>query len=53
MARREAPLWRVFGAIVGLRLPNWLGFLSFTVLLTLALWAAGLAGIGGCLAIVG
>src|SRR5215471_8666829 len=49
----EAPLWRVFGAIVGLRLPNWLGFLSFTLLLTLALWGAGLAGIGGCLPIVG
>ena len=49
----EAPLWRVFGAIVGLRLPNWLGFLSFTLLLTLALWGAGLTGIGGCLPIVG
>jgi hypothetical protein len=49
----EAPLWRVFGAIVGLRLPNWLGFLSFTLLLTLALWGAGLAGIGGCLPIAG
>jgi hypothetical protein len=49
----EAPLWRVFGAIVGLRLPNWVGFLSFTLLLTLALWGAGLAGICGCLPIVG
>src|SRR5262249_16858129 len=29
----EAPLWRVFGAIVGLWVPNWLGFLSFTLLL--------------------
>jgi len=48
----EAPLWRVFGAIVGLWVPNWLGFLSFTVLLTLALWGAGLAGICGCLPIV-
>ena len=43
------PLWRVFGAIVGIRLPNWIGFLGFTVVLTLALWAAGLAGIGGWL----
>jgi hypothetical protein len=49
----EAPLWRVFGAIVGLWLPNWIGFLSFTLLLTLALWGAGLAGICGCLPIVG
>ena len=45
----EAPLWRVFGAIVGLWLPNWLGFLSFTLLLTLVLWGAGLAGICGWL----
>src|ERR1700727_58990 len=42
-----APLWRVFGAVVGLRLPNWLGFLLFTVTLTLVLWGVGLAGIGG------
>jgi len=43
------PLWRVFGAIVGLRLPNWIGFLFFTVALTLTLWGVGLAGIGGWL----
>jgi hypothetical protein len=43
----DAPLWRVFGAVVGLWLPNWLGFLLFTVALTLVQWAAGLAGIGG------
>jgi|SRR5262245_25358065 len=49
----EAPLWRVFGAIVGLRVPNWVGFLFFTLLLTLALWGAGLAGICGCLPFVG
>jgi hypothetical protein len=48
-----APLWRVFGAIVGLWVPNWAGFLVFTVALTLALWGAGLAGICGCLPIVG
>ena len=42
-----APLWRVFGAVVGLRLPNWLGFLLFTVTLTLVLWGVGLAGIAG------
>ena len=49
----EAPLWRAFGAIVGLWVPNWAGFLVFTVALTLALWGAGLAGICGCLPIVG
>src|SRR3954468_5266080 len=30
----EVPLWRYFGAIVGLWIPNWLGFPSFTVGLT-------------------
>ena len=49
----EAPLWRVFGAIVGLLVPNWAGFFFFTVVLTLALWGAGLAGICGCLPLVG
>jgi hypothetical protein len=48
-----APLWRVFGAVVGLRLPNWLGFLLFTVTLTLALWIVGLAGIAGWLPWIG
>jgi hypothetical protein len=32
-----APLWRNFGAIVGLKIPDALGFLGFTVLLTLTL----------------
>jgi hypothetical protein len=45
----EAPLWRVFGAIVGVRVPNWLGFLFFTLLLTAFLWALGLAAIAGWL----
>ena len=48
-----APLWRVFGAVVGLRLPNWVGFLLFTVTLTLALWIVGLAGIAGWLPWIG
>ena len=48
-----APLWRVFGAVVGLRLPNWVGFLLFTVTLTLVLWGVGLAGIAGWLPWVG
>ena len=41
------PLWRVFGAVVGVRVPNLLGFLLFTVGLTLLLWGIGLAGIAG------
>jgi len=49
----EAPLWRVFGAVVGLWLPNWLGFLLFTIALTLLQWGAALAGIGGWLPVVG
>jgi len=40
-------LWRVFGAVVGLWLPNWLGFLLFTLGLTLVLWSAGLLAIAG------
>jgi hypothetical protein len=49
----KAPLWRIFGAVVGVWLPNWLGFLLFTVTLTLLLWCAGLAGIAGWLPIIG
>jgi hypothetical protein len=41
------PLWRVFGAVVGLWLPNWLGFILFTLGLTLILWSAGLVAIVG------
>jgi hypothetical protein len=47
------PLWRVFGAIVGVRLPDRLGFATFTVLLTVIQWAVGLAGIAGWWPIVG
>jgi hypothetical protein len=43
------PLWRVFGAVVGVRLPDPLGFAGFTVLLTIIQWAVGLAGIAGWL----
>lgn len=49
----KAPLWRIFGAVVGVWLPNWLGFLVFTVMLTLLLWCIGLAGIAGWLPFVG
>lgn len=42
-----APLWRNFGAIVGTKIPDWLGFLGFTAALTLGLWALALIGIAG------
>ena len=45
----KAPLWRVFGAVVGVRVPNWLGFVFFTVVLTAFLWLLGLAAIAGWL----
>lgn len=43
----DVPLWRVFGAVVGTYLPNWVGFLSFTVLLCAAQWLIGLMAIAG------
>jgi hypothetical protein len=43
----SVPLWRVFGAVVGTFIPNWLGFLSFTVALCLLQWIVGLIGITG------
>ena len=42
-----APLWRNFGAIAGLDVPDRLGFLFFTVVLTLILFATGFVGITG------
>jgi hypothetical protein len=47
-----APLWRNFGAIVGVKIPDLLGFLGFTAGLTLALWAFALIGITGWFACV-
>ena len=43
----EFPLWRAFGAVEGVYLPDWLGFASFTVGLLLILWLIGVAGIAG------
>jgi hypothetical protein len=40
-----APLWRNFGAIVGLDIPDWFGFPVFTVLLTLTLLTIGFVGL--------
>ena len=42
-----APLWRNFGAIVGVKIPDLAGFLGFTAGLTLILWTLALAGIAG------
>ena len=47
------PLWRVFGAVVGVRVSDRLGFAAFTLLLTLIQWAVGLAGIAAWWPIVG
>jgi len=41
------PLWRNFGAIVGVKIPDPLGFAVFTAGLTLILWALALIGIAG------
>jgi hypothetical protein len=49
----EVPLWRVFGAVVGLRVPDGLGFVSFTLGLCLLQWLVGLMAIAGWLPIVG
>jgi hypothetical protein len=49
----EVPLWRVFGAIVGIWIPHPLGFASFTLGLTVTLWAVGLMGLAGWLPIAG
>jgi len=47
------PLWRVFGAIVGLRVPDAAGFLIFTVGLAIGLWALGLMAYAAWLPLIG
>jgi hypothetical protein len=49
----DVPLWRVFGAVVGVWIPHALGFASFTLLLTVIQWAVGLAAIAGWLPFAG
>jgi hypothetical protein len=46
-------LWRYFGAIAGIRIPDVLGFFLFSLVLTAILWAVSLAGIAGWLPIRG
>jgi len=48
----DFPLWRSFGAIEGVYVPDWLGFPFFTVALLLILWILGVGGIVG-LGVVG
>jgi hypothetical protein len=43
----QFPLWRAFGAIEGVYVPNWLGFPFFTVALLVILWIIGVGGIVG------
>jgi len=49
----KAPLWRVFGAIVGLSIQNWVGLGLFTLGLTGLLWVVGLMAITGWAPIYG
>lgn len=44
---REGKLWRYFGAIAGVRIPDTFGQLVFFGGLTVALWIVGLVGITG------
>lgn len=44
-------LWGYFGASAGIRVLAWLGILTFSIGLTLILWAIGLIGIGGGLSV--
>ena len=44
---RKGMLWRYFGAIAGLRIPDVLGKLGFFWGLTAVLWLLGLIGIAG------
>jgi hypothetical protein len=43
----DVPLWRVFGAVIGLFVPNKLGFPTFTVGLCLLQWLVGVMAITG------
>lgn len=42
-------LWRYFGAIEGVFFPNWLGWILFTLFLTVTLWAFGFLAFGSVL----
>lgn len=46
---RGGPLWRNFGAVVGVWIPDWLGFPLFFLILTALLWLVALVAITGSL----
>ena len=48
----KGQLWRYFGAIAGVRIPDALGFLIFFLGLTIILWIMGFIGISGNLVIL-
>ena len=44
---RKGQLWRYFGAIAGVKIPDGVGLAVFFVVLTISLWTVGLLGITG------
>jgi hypothetical protein len=47
LQEREGRLWRYFGAIAGVKIPDGFGQISFFWGLTISLWIVGLLGIAG------
>jgi hypothetical protein len=47
LQERNGKLWRYFGAIAGVRIPDGSGQFLFFVVLTISLWIVGLLGIAG------
>jgi hypothetical protein len=49
----KAPLYRVFGAIVGFCFPGWIGFTAFTIVLAIVQWTTGVIAYTGGLPFLG
>ncbi|KUM24673.1 hypothetical protein AU467_06030 [Mesorhizobium loti] len=49
LQERKGQLWRYFGAIAGVKIPDSFGQVAFFAGLTLSLWIVGLLGISGTL----
>jgi hypothetical protein len=47
LQERKGQLWRYFGAIAGVKIPDSVGLLVFFIGLTILLWIVGLLGIAG------
>ena len=45
LQERKGQLWRYFGAIAGVKIPDGFGLVLFFVVLTISLWTVGLLGI--------